>query len=94
MRRAYHILGWSYVAFCGLLVVRTVAAKPAESHALVPRLTGSSASAAEWFRRAKPYCNAVEIAVLQRQASPPATLEGAVQSGLQAARTLWAQLAG
>ena len=78
MRRAYHILGWSYVAFCGLLVAKTVAAKPARSHpAGLQPVAPTSADAAEWFRRAKPYCNAVEITVLQRQASPPATLEGA-----------------
>jgi thioredoxin-like negative regulator of GroEL len=78
MRRAYHNLGWSYVAFCGFVVARTVLAKPAPSHASGPLpLASASADAAEWFRRAKPYCNAVEITVLQRQVSPPATLAGA-----------------
>jgi hypothetical protein len=83
MRRAYHILGWSYVAFCGFVVAKTVLAKPARSHVSGPLPVASgSADAAEWFRRAKPYCNAVEITVLQREASPPASLEGA---GLHAA---------
>jgi thioredoxin-like negative regulator of GroEL len=78
VRRAYHILGWSYVAFCGLVVARSLLAKPASSHApAMPPAASTSADAAEWFRRAKPYCNAVEITVLQRQASPPANLEGA-----------------
>jgi thioredoxin-like negative regulator of GroEL len=78
VRRAYHILGWSYVAFCGLVVARSLLAKPASSHApATPTVASTSADAAEWFRRAKPYCNAVEITVLQRQASPPANLEGA-----------------
>ncbi len=78
MRRAYHILGWSYVAFCGFVVTKTVLATPARAHApgTLP-VASAPADAAEWFRRAKPYCNAVEITVLQRQASPPATLEGA-----------------
>ena len=78
MRRAYHILGWSYVAFCGFAVARTALATPARSHSsgALP-LASVSADAAEWFRRAKPYCNAVEITVLQRQVSPPPTLEGA-----------------
>jgi hypothetical protein len=40
-------------------------------------MASTSADAAEWFRRARPYCNAVEITVLQRQVSPPSTLEGA-----------------
>jgi hypothetical protein len=78
MRRPYHILGWSYVAFCGFVVTRSVLAKPARSHASGPPLVAStSADAAEWFRRAKPYCNAVEITVLQQQLSPPPNLEGA-----------------
>ena len=78
MRRAYHILGWSYVAFCGFVIARTAMAKPARSHASGPLPVASgSADAAEWFRRAKPYCNAVEITVLQRQVSPPATRDGA-----------------
>jgi tetratricopeptide (TPR) repeat protein len=78
MRRAYHILGWSYVAFCGFAVARSLLAEPAPSHASGLRPVASTfADATEWFRRAKPYCNAVEITVLQRQASPPATLEGA-----------------
>ena len=78
MRRAYHILGWSYVAFCGFAVARAALATPAGSHApgTLP-IASNSADAAEWFRRAKPYCNAVEITVLQRQVSPPATLDGA-----------------
>ena len=78
MRRVYHILGWSYVAFCGLVVANSVLAKQASSHApgLQP-VASNSADGAEWFRRAKPYCNAVEITVLQRQASPPATVDGA-----------------
>lgn len=78
MRRIHHIVGWSYVAFCGVAVAGAVLVKPARSHAPGPGLVASgSADAAEWFRRAKPYCNAVEITVLQRQVSPPATLEGA-----------------
>ncbi|HVE80121.1 MAG TPA: hypothetical protein VNA89_14740, partial [Gemmatimonadaceae bacterium] len=32
--------------------------------------------AAQWFRRMKPYCNAVEVTVLQRQTPAPSTLEG------------------
>jgi hypothetical protein len=78
MRRLYHILGWSYVAFCGFAVARTALATPASSHAPGLRpVASTSADAAEWFRRAKPYCNAVEITVLQRQVSPPATVDGA-----------------
>jgi hypothetical protein len=36
----------------------------------------SSMDAASWFRRVKPYCNSVEIGVIQNQMPAPATLEG------------------
>jgi len=32
--------------------------------------------AGEWFQQVKPYCNAVEVEVAQRNTAPPATLEG------------------
>jgi len=37
----------------------------------------NAADAAEWFRRAKPYCNAVEVGNVQRDTPAPKTVEGA-----------------
>jgi hypothetical protein len=90
MPRIYYLIGWSYVAVCAMLVlssepapdlVRAAAAVEAPDAGPHPSMgtpgVGSPATdAAEWFRRVKPYCNAVEVAVLQRQAPAPATLQG------------------
>ena len=89
--RAYRFLGWGYVAACaGILVL--LAQRPPEIVAAVtspapvrapvrvvpaPAPASPAGDAAQWFRQAKPYCNAVEISVLQRSAAPPATPEGA-----------------
>ena len=40
-----------------------------------PVTIGSDAES--WFRRVKPYCNAVEVNVLQSREAPPATTQGA-----------------
>jgi hypothetical protein len=51
------------------------AADPVPEPAPVP--INGEVNAAEWFRRAKPYCNSVEIGTLQRGSPPPASDEGA-----------------
>ena len=82
MHPTLRILGWSYVALCALIVARA-ATRPELPSAVVthspPRHSPpgpSSADAAEWFRRVKPYCNSVEITVVQRQSPPPANTAG------------------
>lgn len=72
MSRSYYLIGWGYVAVCAALLVQRA---PGGHHVLATG--GPTSEAVQWFRRVKPYCNAVEIAVLQRQTQPPATLEGA-----------------
>ena len=80
MSRAYYLFGWGFVAICGALLlgaapkagIRRV--RDAESYR--PAAAGGQ-TAEEWFRRARPYCNAVEVRVLQRQTAPPATTAGA-----------------
>jgi hypothetical protein len=73
-----------YVGLCVALIASRQSSRPA------PAVVQSSSPAAgvgpkppgpptagEWFRRAKPYCNAVEVATLaQRMEPPPATAEG------------------
>jgi hypothetical protein len=90
MRRGYYLLGWSYVVVCVAVaypgrsapaVERVTvgftppAAQPVPSPSPRPADTG-----AEWFRRVKPYCNAVEVEVIR--IPPPASVEG---SGYHAA---------
>jgi hypothetical protein len=83
MHRAYRTFAWMFIALCVVLVMTSLRRKlmPQAMLPAVPTVPtvvpSSTADAAEWFRRVKPYCNAVEIAVLQRQAPPPETLDGA-----------------
>ena len=83
MHRAYHITGWGFVAVCATIAMRAprvpalpaAAAASATSRPSQPARARASAPE-EWFRRVKPYCNAVEVTVLQRQATAPETVEG------------------
>lgn len=90
MSSAYRFLGWGYVAACAGIVfllaqhppanaalpmaapVRAIRRAPARQ---VPAPARGS-DAAQWFRQVKPYCNAVEITVLQRSTPAPATAQG------------------
>ena len=83
MSRAYYLLGWGFVTVCIALML---AASPKGDAALARRARGSqqrvvtngqALQAEEWWRRVRPYCNAVEVRVLQRQTAPPPTTEGA-----------------
>ena len=78
MHRAFHIAGWGYVAICAALVAR--ARRPATAVGAaggpVAVVAGASSDGAVWFRRVRPYCNSVEVSVLQRHTPAPATLDG------------------
>lgn len=83
MYRAYHFAGWGFVAFSVALATgagpRTPDATitPSNVTRRAPNVEPEAGSDAEaWFRRAKPYCNAVEVSVVQRQTPAPAGLEG------------------
>ena len=83
MHPLLRFLGWSYVAICAAIVARALTAPsmpvdlatayspPRQAPPVSP-----ATNAAEWFRRVKPYCNAVEISVVQRQSPPPVTTAG------------------
>jgi hypothetical protein len=89
MSRPYRFLGWTYVVCCLAIILllghrpqpaAALAVAPARAVRAVParqaQPTPRGNDAAEWFRQAKPYCNAVEVAVLQRSAPPPANAQG------------------
>jgi len=78
--RLFYLVGWGYVAICGAFL--TTRRQPAPHVSTTAGTPGAPGDAVEWFRRVKPYCNAVEIATLQRQTQPP---EGTVGSGFHAA---------
>jgi hypothetical protein len=86
MNRAFHIAGWGYVAICALLVADSMrpTTQPPAARApagVEPRgqpvgaVPGAS-DASVWFRRVRPYCNAVEVDVMLRSTPAPATLRG------------------
>jgi hypothetical protein len=92
MDRAFRIAGWGYIAICALLAIDSVTnARPAaHASAARPQHVGAVPGASEasvWFRRVRPYCNAVEVDVVVRNTPAPATVEG---QGFRAAGLAWA----
>ena len=79
MSRAHYLFGWGFVAICGVLLLGTTRkpARVARNISSEPTAARGAESAEIWFRRARPYCNAVEVRVLQRQTAPPPTTAGA-----------------
>jgi tetratricopeptide (TPR) repeat protein len=78
MHRALYFAGFGYLAICGLIVLRhhkTAAPAPQTG-------TTFDGSAQQWFAAIKPFCNAVEVEIVQSRHPAPATLEG---KGLSAA---------
>jgi hypothetical protein len=76
MHRALYLAGITYLAFCGLLVLRHRA--PARPSPVAPQPSPATftGSAPEWFAAIKPLCNAVEVTLAQQAHRAPATLEG------------------
>ncbi|MGH7521709.1 MAG: tetratricopeptide repeat protein [Gemmatimonadales bacterium] len=71
MHRALYLIGTGYLAICAVIVLRyrtnTV------PHVQTAQFDGP---ASEWFVSMKPFCNAVEVELAQRQHPAPTTLEG------------------
>ncbi|MGH7673695.1 MAG: hypothetical protein ACREMV_00360 [Gemmatimonadales bacterium] len=76
MQRSLYILGWAYVAACGLVLVRG-ARRPLSGAVHVQPAAAYAGPAGQWFQQVKPFCNTVEVEMAQRNSPPPATLEGA-----------------
>jgi len=78
MHRAFYLAGWGWVAISAALVLR--ARSPAlvtiEPPVAAPQVFAGS-SAAEWFARARPSCNDLEVAIRVRNDPAPAGWEGA-----------------
>jgi hypothetical protein len=88
MPALYRLLGWGYAGVCTALALSAGAERerrltqppaPIVQRAPAPRSVVRSAAAdgAEWFRKIKPYCNAVEIMTVKRDMPPPPTVPGA-----------------
>ena len=75
MNRALAAAGWGYVALCGLLLASPPrAALTGEPTSPTAPFRGDGGA---WFARIKPFCNAVEVDVQQRQLPPPPGTNGA-----------------
>src|SRR6266571_2763669 len=72
MHTALYLAGFSYLAICGMIVLRHT--KP-HSAASLPTLESADPAVA-WFTNIKPQCNAVEVKLAQESRPAPATLEG------------------
>jgi hypothetical protein len=85
MPASYRILGWTYAGVCALLAAGARPAPAPSTRAATARAVrrapvrtpSSAADAAEWFRRVKPYCNAVEVSNVQARVPAPRTVDGA-----------------
>ena len=81
MSRVYYLLGWGFVTICIALMFgatpkrASVPSRRATQQQVV--IAGENMQAEEWWRRVRPYCNSVEVRVLQRQTAPPTTTAGA-----------------
>lgn len=91
MASTYRVIGWTYAITCAALAlnVRPTApvrpravprqpppAQPVAPVAPVAPVRSATADAEEWFRRAKPYCNAVEVSNVQRDTPAPKSVQG------------------
>jgi len=74
MNRALYLAGFGYLAICGAVVFgRRQPAHTAEPVGQVVRFDGPAQA---WFAAIKPYCNAVEAELAQRQHPAPRDVEG------------------
>lgn len=77
MNRALYLTGCGYVAVSALvLALQWRQTRVVEPHITVPAAQFGG-SGAQWFAAIKPYCNAVEVELQERQHPAPGTTEGA-----------------
>jgi len=78
MHRPLYLAGFGYLAVCATVVLRhqppTTLAPPAPQAA--PSMVRFDGPADQWFAAIKPFCNAVEVEISQRQHPAPSTVEG------------------
>ena len=90
MHRAFHLAGWGYVVVCAAFVYRSGALRSGAQATSASSTSGTGPVAApnditpgslgeaeQWFRRMRPYCNSVEVAVVERQTPAPSSVYGA-----------------
>ncbi len=74
--RLLHLLGLSYAAVCGAVLVKSM--RPAQGGGEPPApVQPFGGEAGEWFQQVKPFCNALEVVTRIRYAPPPQGRDGA-----------------
>ncbi len=76
MHRTLYLLGFGYLAVCGVVVLRHRATHSPATTPEHPAAQGPYGTAQEWFSGVKPYCNAVEVELALRDRPAPATVGG------------------
>src|SRR6266550_1007077 len=75
MHRPLYLLAFGYLAICGAVVLRH-RARPLGGLEHGPVAVTFGGSTGPWFAAIKPYCNAVEVELAQRQHPAPSTPDG------------------
>ena len=76
MHRTLYLAGFGYLAVCAALVIRH--RTPARPQPVpIPTSPTFDGPPNQWFTAMKPYCNAVEVEIMQQRHPAPATLDGA-----------------
>ena len=75
MHRPLYLLAFGYLAICGAVVLRH-RARPLGGLEHGPVAVTFGGSTGQWFAAIKPYCNAVEVELAQRQHPAPSTPDG------------------
>ncbi len=75
MHRTLYLAGFGYLAICGAVILGR---RTGRDHRTEPTPTAAQfdGSAQEWFTAIKPYCNAVEVELAQRQHPAPRAPDG------------------
>jgi hypothetical protein len=79
MHRPLVIAGIGYLVVCAVVAIRhepKPLPTPPPAPPLTPAVAGFDGSAAEWFAAIKPFCNAVEVEVMQGRHAAPPSVEG------------------
>jgi hypothetical protein len=76
MHRPIFLAGLGYLAICGALVIRHHARSTPAPPPPAPATASFDGPPDRWFAAIKPYCNAVEVEIAQRQHPAPGTLDG------------------
>jgi len=82
MQRTLYLVGFGYLAICGVVVLRHQTRRFQPAVAQTTQAAGFEGSAGQWFAAMKPYCNAVEVEIVHGRHPAPATIQG---QGLSAA---------